>query len=146
MADITLREFVFSAVIMVAILLAGGLLYGNMAANYGVAVPESMTTIQGMANDSMSTLKTNVTDSMNVVKSFESGDFLGVVTGILSVPGMLWGVAKFTFDVPNMIMGLITGEATSQLFPGMDILFSVVFIAFFLYLVFKFVAIIFKYE
>ena len=55
-------------------------------------------------------------------------------------------VAKFTFDVPNMIMGLITGEATSQLFPGMDILFTVVFIAFFLYLTFKFVAIVFKYE
>jgi len=146
MSDITLRVFVFSAVLMTGVLISGSLLYGSMASNYGVAVPESMIEIQEIANDSMENLYSNSSDSMQIIKNFESGDFLGVVTGLLSVPGMLWGVAKFVFDVPNMIMSLVTGEETSALFQGMGILITIVFVAFFLYLVFKFVAIIFKYE
>ena len=144
MSDITLRVFVFSAVMMVGVLIAGSLLYGSMASNYGVPVPSSMTEIQGTANTSMQNLYVEANSSMQTIKSFQSGDILGVVTGALSLPGMLWGVAKFVFDVPNMIMTLIAGEETSQLFPGMDLLFIIIFTAFFLYIAFKFVEIIFK--
>jgi len=144
MSDITLRVFVFSAVMMVGVLIAGSLLYGSMASNYGVPVPSSMTEIQGNANSSMQDMYEQANSSMQTVKSFQSGDILGVVTGVLSVPGMLWGVTKFVFDVPNMILTLIAGEETSQLFPGMDLLFIIIFTAVFLYLVFKFVEIIFK--
>ena len=146
MSDITLRTFVFSAVMMVGVLIAGSLLYGSMASNYDVAVPDSMTEIQGYANSSMDEMYEQANSSMQTVKSFQSGDILGVVTGALSLPGMLWGVAKFVFDVPNMILSLVTGGETSSLFPGMDLLFIIIFTSFFLYLTFKFVAIVFKYE
>ena len=144
MSNITLMTFVISAVMMVGVLIAGSLLYGSMASNYSVAMPESMIEIQGIANNSMDSLYSNSSDSMIFVKSFASQDVLGVVTGFLSIPGMLWGVGKFVFDVPNMIMSLIVGEETSKLFPGMDLLFTIIFTIFFLFLVFKFVEIIFK--
>ena len=144
MTDITLRVFVFSAVMMVGVLIAGSLLYGSMASNYGVPVPSSMTEIQGTANTSMQNLYVEANSSMQTVKSFQSGDILGVVTGVLSLPGMLWGVAKFVFDVPNMILTLIAGEETVKLFPGMDIIFILIFTILALYLVFTFVKLIFK--
>ena len=138
------RDFAFSVLLFVGVFMSGALLYSSMATNYPVAtVPAGLLDMQSHTNQTLNEISQKANSSMKTISEFQSGDILGVVTGLLSVPAMLWGVIKLTFvDLPTTMITSINDTATQFGIPS--ILVIMIFAAIFLFVVFEVIGIIFK--
>jgi len=140
------KSFVWSVMIFAGVFAAGSLLFTSLAVNYPEAtnaVPGSLDEFSQEAQNTLYKLNETARYQFNKTQEFQSGDILGVVTAVLSVPSLLYSVMKAVlFEVPSYMLGLISGNMGGIVLPG--ILTTLAFTAIFLFIVFEFISIIFK--
>ena len=123
--EMDVRSLIFTVLIFCGVIFAGGSLYVALAGNYGVAVPEKMSAIQGYTNSSIETIHgfakeqqtLTSTQSKNILEqAWNQGNALvnlmtGTVTAIfITVPNTILsvlGVGTSLFGIPTIYVDLI---------------------------------------
>jgi hypothetical protein len=139
------KAFVWAALLFAGIFVSGSLLYTSTATYYpGATVPASLNAFTQEANYTLAQMNETARTQYETAQAFQSNDVLGVVTGVLSIPSMLWGVMKAVlFDVPNFVLGLVGGDLGAG-YAVPEILVMLVITGIMLFIIFEFISIIFK--
>lgn len=139
------KGFIWAALLFAGVFVSGSLLYTSTATYYpGATIPPSLSEFTKEANYTLAQMNKTAETQYNTAQAFQSGDILGVVTAVMSVPSMLWGVMKAVlFDVPNFMLGLIGGDLGAG-YAVPEILTMIIITAIMLFVIFEFIAIIFK--
>ncbi len=106
-------------------------------------IPPGLEAMQAHTNATLIEMSQKANQSIKTVEEFQTGDILGVVTGALSLPGMVWGLIKLTFvELPLSMISIVSDVAGQFGIP--DVLVLMVFAAIFLFVLFEIIGIVFK--
>lgn len=139
------KAFVWAALLFAGIFVSGSLLYTSTAVYYpGATVPASLSEFTKEANYTLAQMNETARTQYEAAQAFQSSDILGVVTAVLSVPSLMYGIFKsILFDVPNFILSLVGGDLGAG-YAVPDILVMLVITGVMLFIIFEFISLIFK--